>query len=144
MGYIEAMRFSKKIEVPFNELEYNFSRSSGKGGQNVNKVNTKVEIRFNLNQVGWLDHSTKEALITKYPNIVSKSGDFIVTCQETRSQVENKAIAEKKIQDIINQASIPVAERNFEGVVECDSDKFKRMEEKKRRSQLKKNRSSLD
>lgn len=47
-------RFSKNVEIPINQLNFNYSRSSGPGGQNVNKVNTKVELRISIDKIDWL------------------------------------------------------------------------------------------
>lgn len=46
--------FSKNVEIPINQLNFNYSRSSGPGGQNVNKVNTKVELRISIDKIDWL------------------------------------------------------------------------------------------
>ena len=49
----------RELEIPIDQLEIKFVRSSGPGGQNVNKLNTKAEIRFNLHSAEWLDEKTR-------------------------------------------------------------------------------------
>jgi peptidyl-tRNA hydrolase ICT1 len=72
-------------QLSFNSrLDFNFARSSGPGGQNVNKVNTKAEIRFNVRQADWLSREVKDRLLDYQSNKVSKDGDLIVSSQEHR------------------------------------------------------------
>lgn len=69
----------KRIFIPESYLEVNHSRSSGPGGQNVNKVNTKVELRFNIEEADWLPEDLKERLKIQRSTNMNKNGDFIVT-----------------------------------------------------------------
>ena len=93
------------------ELKYAFNRSSGPGGQHVNKVNTKVELRFNINQSKLLDLSQKEILREKLKNMLTQDGDLVVISQETRSQLKNKEIAKEKFYVLINKALKPIKKR---------------------------------
>lgn len=93
------------------ELKFAFSRSSGPGGQHVNKVNTKVELRFNINQSKLLDLSQKEILREKLKNMLTQDGDLVVISQETRSQLKNKEIAKEKFYELINKALKPIKKR---------------------------------
>lgn len=74
----------EEIEVPLEKIEIKACRSSGPGGQNVNKVNTKVEIRFNVREADWIPDEVKQRLVQYYPTKISKDGDLIVTSQEDR------------------------------------------------------------
>lgn len=71
--------------IPKDKVEARFSRSSGAGGQNVNKVNTKAEIRFNLDDAVWLSAEVKSRLEKQNPAHVSKSREFIVVSQRHRT-----------------------------------------------------------
>jgi ribosome-associated protein len=94
-------------EKLIQELTYTANRSSGPGGQNVNKVNTKVELRFNLYESQALSFHEiellKEALITKLTIL----GDIIITVQASRSQLKNKEEAIVKFIALIEKALTP-------------------------------------
>ena len=89
------------------ELNFSFSRSSGPGGQNVNKVNTKVELRFNINNSAILSEEEKLLLISKLEKQISNENELIIISQATRSQLKNKEDAILKFYDIINKALKP-------------------------------------
>lgn len=89
------------------ELNFSFSRSSGPGGQNVNKVNTKVELRFNINNSAILSEEEKFLLISKLEKQISNENELIIISQATRSQLNNKEDAILKFYDIINKALKP-------------------------------------
>ncbi len=89
------------------ELNFSFSRSSGPGGQNVNKVNTKVELRFNINNSAILSKEEKFLLISKLEKQISNENELIIISQATRSQLNNKEDAILKFYDIINKALKP-------------------------------------
>ena len=74
----------EEIEIPLDKIEMKACRSSGPGGQNVNKLNTKVEIRFNINEADWIPSEVKGRLAQYHPTKISKEGDLIVTSQEHR------------------------------------------------------------
>ncbi len=67
-----------------HRLDINFARSSGPGGQNVNKVNTKAEVRFNVRQADWLTREVKDRLLDYQSAKINKDGDLIVSSQEHR------------------------------------------------------------
>ncbi len=83
--------------VPEDRLSISFSRSSGAGGQNVNKVSTKVEVRFNLNEADWLENDVRERLRTQLASRLTRNGDIVFTSQEHRTQLLNKATAIAKV-----------------------------------------------
>lgn len=127
----------KKIDIPINKIDASFSRSSGAGGQSVNKVNSKVELRFNVNGAEWLTKQIKDRLYELYPNKINTEGEFFLTSQEHRTQEKNKKEAYKKLQDIINIASIPVKEREIKPFEESEELEEKRLKSKKVRSDVK-------
>ncbi len=87
-----------------HELHFTFSRSSGPGGQNVNKVNTKVTLRFNIAESALLDKEQKVLLLDKLKNWINKDGDLIIISQTTRSQLKNREEAIQKFYDLLNLA----------------------------------------
>ena len=94
-----------------NELNFSFSRSGGPGGQHVNKVNTKVELRFGIADSLVLTEEEKAILLEKLSKQINQEGELIVIAQETRSQLKNKAKALEKFYDIINKALKPKKKR---------------------------------
>jgi len=100
------MNFSPEEQnlIPEDEIEYQFSRSSGKGGQNVNKVETKVEIRFNIDRSKIFSDEEKEKIKKALANRINKEGDLIVVSEEKRNQLENRRIALERLDEMIKKA----------------------------------------
>src|ERR1043166_2625628 len=76
--------------IPSQDLEFQFVRSSGPGGQNVNKVSTKVELRFALEATAALSPAQKRRLAAAFPSHVTRAGDFLLTSDRFRSQAQNE------------------------------------------------------
>ena len=93
------------------ELVFSATRSSGPGGQNVNKVNTRVELRFNVNASRILDQGAKEKILQKMARYVSKEGILILTSQSERSQYTNRKKVTERFYKLIKQALTPVRKR---------------------------------
>jgi ribosome-associated protein len=83
--------------VPAEDLEYKSVRSSGPGGQNVNKVASKVELRLKLANTRALNAGQKQRLSAAHPSHVSGEGDFILTADRFRSQPLNQRDAEERL-----------------------------------------------
>ena len=92
----------RKIFIPEAYLEANHSRSSGPGGPNVNKVNTKVELRFSIKHAFWLPADVKDRLREQRPQNITKDDEFIVVSQEHRTQESNYSEALGKMQSFID------------------------------------------
>jgi ribosome-associated protein len=126
-------------ERPF-ELEFVFStsRSSGPGGQNVNKVNTKVELRFNISESILLNESEKELLLLKLKNRISSEGELIIVSQDDRSQLKNKENAISKFYLLLQHALTPQKMRK--PTKPSMASRHRRLENKRRHSEKKQDR----
>lgn len=87
-----------------NELIFTATRSGGPGGQNVNKVNTRVELRFNLASTLLFTENEKSILFRKLKNKINKAGEIILVSQSERSQQMNKNEVTRKFYDLIERA----------------------------------------
>lgn len=123
-------------EVLLKELEFRFTRSGGKGGQNVNKVATKAELYFNVSESAQLLPEQKEILLEKLATRLSTNGVLKITSQEARSQLENKEKVSRKFIFLITKALAPVKPRKE--TKPGKQAKEKRLKEKKMNSLLKK------
>jgi ribosome-associated protein len=97
--------------VPAADLEYKFVRSSGPGGQNVNKVATKVELRLKLAATTALSLGQKQRLIAAHPSHVTVEGDFILTSDRFRSQPRNQRDAEERLVSLLLAIRTPPRRR---------------------------------
>ena len=93
-------------EILIKELTFNAVRSSGAGGQNVNKVSSKVELIFNLQESSVFNDELKARLLSKLQNRLTKEGILILQCDESRSQHKNKELVIKRFLELIKQALV--------------------------------------
>jgi ribosome-associated protein len=124
-----------------SELTFTTSRSSGPGGQNVNKVETKVEVRFDINASTLLTYYQRKKLLNKLANKLSQDSIIIVSSQEKRSQVQNKNNAIEKLYALLNEALHERADRKATRPTKASVDN--RIKTKKIESEFKKFRGNL-
>lgn len=124
-----------------NELLFTTSRSGGSGGQNVNKVETKVEARWQVAATKLFTTEQIQLIITKLQNKINDEGFLQVSASVERTQLANKEIAIKKINKLVNAALVIPKKRKPtkipQGVIE------KRLNDKKRASEKKELRKGL-
>ncbi len=100
----EKMDEQEKFIVPESEISEQSSRSSGKGGQNVNKRSTKSEARWNVDSSAKFSDEEKERIKLALGNKITKEGDLIVVSQEERSWSQNKERAIERLNDLVEWA----------------------------------------
>lgn len=117
------------------EIQVQTSRSGGKGGQNVNKVETQVEIRWHIPSSALFNEEEKKLLIDKLTPKLTKDHTLIIRSNAARTQLENRSIAlaklEKLLQHLLKQNKKRIKTKVPKGVVE------KRLNSKKKRSEIK-------
>ncbi len=124
-----------------DEFVFQASRSSGPGGQNVNKVSSKVELRFNIANTSLLTEDEKSLIITKLCTKINKEGELILIAQTARSQFKNKEKVIAKFYMLIEMALTPRKKRINTRPTKASVEK--RLESKRVQSQRKANRKNL-
>jgi ribosome-associated protein len=125
-------------EIILKEAVLKAVRSSGKGGQNVNKVSTKVEIYFNIPASEGLSQHEKELISGKLKNRTDKSGTVKISAQAERSQIKNRIAAEERLIELLRVSAVRPKRRVKTSVPESSS--AKRLTVKKIISEKKKSR----
>ncbi|GAB5474574.1 MAG: alternative ribosome rescue aminoacyl-tRNA hydrolase ArfB [Maribacter sp.] len=126
------------------ELQFKAVRSSGAGGQHVNKVSTKIELSFSVANSNALSDLEKERLFLKLGNRLTKAGTLLIQCDESRSQHKNKELAIKRFLTVL-KAALKVSKKRKKTKPSRAAIE-KRLKAKKKASQTKANRAkpSLD
>jgi ribosome-associated protein len=125
-----------------SEFVFSTSRSGGPGGQNVNKVNTRVELRFNILNSSLLTSEEKGIICEKLKNRINNEGELIITSQSGRTQLLNKKSVVEKFFDLVAKAlTIKPYRRPTRPTLRSESE---RLYKKKKKGTIKKLRKSLD
>jgi ribosome-associated protein len=133
------LRINESIVIPESYLRIITSRSSGPGGQNVNKLNTRITVVFDVSACPMLTEDQKVRILKKLASYADKDGCLQVSSQQHRSQYANRLDAMERLSAMVVQALKPPVKRYKTSVPKAAI--RKRLEQKKQRSQLKKQRS---
>jgi ribosome-associated protein len=129
------IRITDRISIDDAELEENFVRSSGPGGQNVNKLSTAVQLRFDVRRSPSLPNDVAVRLMRLAGKRMTKDGVLVIIAQNHRTQERNRAEARERLVELIQEAAVkPIPRR---ATKPTRASKQKRLEGKKRRGNTK-------
>lgn len=135
---MESLRLDGDWLIPAQDLSVRFVRSSGPGGQNVNKVATKVELRFELERTEALSSGQKLRLAARYPSQVTREGQLVLSGDEHRSQVMNLEAVRERLREMILAVRRPPRARR--PTKPSRAEKQRRLDEKRHRAGVKSQR----
>jgi ribosome-associated protein len=128
--------------IPEDELVVTFARSSGKGGQNVNKTSTKVFVHWFIENSTVLTDDEKNRVRTKLANRINNKDELVISSEEERSQAQNRDLAVARLQVLVDQAlHVPKIRRATKPTW---SSQMRRVDSKRKRSQIKTQRRSVE
>ena len=126
---------NSRLKIPLREFQFTFARSSGPGGQNVNKLNTKALLRWPVMQSPSLPASVRERLLAKHRRRVTSEGDFLIVSQRFRDAGRNVADCLEKLRQMLAEAAVPPKVRR--PTKPSRASIRRRLDEKKKRSRRK-------
>ncbi len=129
-----------KIKIPFSEFSFTFARSGGPGGQNINKVNTKVMMYWNLPKTTCCSEAILERFRQKYSQYILEDGQVQVISQKFRNQKANIEDCIEKLEEMLN--SVAMAPKIRRATKPKKSSILKRLQTKKRDGEKKRLRKS--
>ena len=101
-----ALRVNDRLAIPRAELGVRATRASGAGGKHVNKTSTRVEITWNVTASQALSDEDRARLITRLASRLSDDGELRVVASDTRSQLQNRDLAETRLADMVRRALV--------------------------------------
>jgi len=134
----DILPITSRLAIPFSELEFRFSRSSGPGGQHVNRTATRVEVLFDVSKSPSLDEDERARIMEKLAGRLEGDGVLRVVAQSERSQLRNRRDAVQRLQTLLRQALHIPKPRRRSGVPAWA--KERRLLAKRRRSETKRGR----
>src|SRR4029078_4653604 len=129
------LTITSRITILDEELRFSFARSSGPGGQNVNKVNSKATLRWNPGSSAVLPDDVRARFLVRFANRLTNEGEIVITSQESRDQPKNIALCLDNVEAMIRQALFFPKKRR--PTKPTKGSKQRRLNAKKQRSEVK-------
>ena len=133
-----SLSINTKLEIPDNEIQWRFSRSSGAGGQNINKTDSRAEIVFNVSESKTLTPYQKHR-ISIQDKVKLINGSIYIAVQKKRTQYQNRQLALTRLASTLQELLKPPPKKRRETIPTRTSQK-KRVESKKKRGEVKRTR----
>lgn len=140
LGDNRDLRVNDRLAIPRDELVVRATRASGAGGQHVNKTSTRVEITWNVAASKALDDADRTRISTRLASRLSDDGELRVVASDTRSQLQNRELAEARLADMVRRALVVPRTRKM--TRPSRAAKQARLDDKRRTSEKKRVRRS--
>ena len=135
------LAINETISIPLREFDFSYSRSPGPGGQNVNKLNTKVTLRWNVQKSPSVSSEMKQRIAKRYSRRINKQGELIIHSHRFRDQGRNVADALSKLRELIADAAVTKKVRKK--TKPSQGANRRRLENKKRTAEKKQSRKDM-
>ncbi len=135
---MESAKGAPDISIPQDELHFTYARSSGKGGQNVNKVNSKAVLKWNLSSSRSVPPAVKQRFLDKFANRLTTDGDLVIMSDEHRDQGRNVSECISRLKAML--ASVWRAPKVRRATKPTFGSKQRRLKSKKEHSEKKQSR----
>jgi len=129
---------NQQIQIPLEEFRFTFSRSPGPGGQNVNKVNSKATLHWNVTTTTNLPEPVRQRLLKKFHRRINQEGEFFISSSRYRDAPRNEADCLDKLRAMIEEAA--VAQKPRRATRPTAASKRRRRDNKRRQSEKKQQR----
>lgn len=137
-----ALKVTNRLRIPLEEFEFSYARSSGPGGQNVNKVNSKVLLRWPVQTSPSLPEPVRERFLNRFRNRITAAGEVLISSQRFRDQPRNVDDCLDKLREML--AEVAVAPTRRKRTQPSRASVKRRLENKRRKSEKKQGRRGIE